>query len=718
MRGYGCCLALATGLFVGLDPDPLQAQAEQPAEKFFFASFGMDGGEDSFVDLHPGNDLLPYTDDDLELPERGNVGGIWSSAHHDNNSNGIIDDESEHIFVTIKRQDDGFQSFSVLSRPEYGVLYEAEDWTDHHDARNQGPSSTQIGSLDAEGNDFEHNDRPAWEGESNAFLYNNFFANQHGKGKPRYYFENINPSAASSVAPEEPWVYQEIQGWEKSLNFQHNLDDPTTGFDERGDCRREYMRTNAAVTRGYLIPVEEIPDLEDGSLPTLFGWEDVDLAAYLRDTIAPLLEEEGLHLWSANLNETDYTLGLPPTHLMLLQIEAPMEINAGGACGAGQAAAQAMADYWGIPESGGTYRVSQLLGFSAELHAQTWAEAVHPWLHSPEDGIRRNLWLYDPLIGSLPGDPAQLGGYEPTGATWALADDPGFAWIEETSNLVLRTSAPGSIRAPLPRALGPDELPLEVVVDIAVAGPGDPAQAVCQLILEGEDGTVIAYADIGLEDTSLHVGGALDAQGVADAATSSVSGPGAEIGDLSLGQYTRYVLSVTGDTLVLREKVIDTYSASAQDFTGLEEYDDLISLTDVTLGADPEAVRFTAYGWEEEVSVGVSAIALFASPPSEPTGGRQKPGDFNQDGKLDLSDPVALLGSLFLGGESPPCGERQLGDPGNLTLLDGNGDGKVDLSDAVYTLQFLFLGGPPPVECVNPSCGDCILIPDCPDVCM
>ncbi|MBI4583333.1 MAG: hypothetical protein HY717_04850 [Planctomycetes bacterium] len=76
-------------------------------------------------------------------------------------------------------------------------------------------------------------------------------------------------------------------------------------------------------------------------------------------------------------------------------------------------------------------------------------------------------------------------------------------------------------------------------------------------------------------------------------------------------------------------------------------------------------------------------------------GGRQVPGDCNQDGGLDIADAICLLGNLFLGNPPAlPCGAGRPTDPGNLRLLDWQPDGKVDLSDAVSALIFLFLGGP------------------------
>ena len=82
------------------------------------------------------------------------------------------------------------------------------------------------------------------------------------------------------------------------------------------------------------------------------------------------------------------------------------------------------------------------------------------------------------------------------------------------------------------------------------------------------------------------------------------------------------------------------------------------------------------------------------------------PGDCNQDGTLDLSDVVHLLGFLFQGSPADlPCST----EAANLTLMDCNQDGGIDLSDAVYKLAFLFQGGPPPDQG-----GGCTEIAGCP----
>jgi len=57
-------------------------------------------------------------------------------------------------------------------------------------------------------------------------------------------------------------------------------------------------------------------------------------------------------------------------------------------------------------------------------------------------------------------------------------------------------------------------------------------------------------------------------------------------------------------------------------------------------------------------------------------------GDFNKDNNIDISDGVAILSFLFLGGST------------NCKLAgDTNKDGAIDVSDAIYILSFLFLGG-------------------------
>ena len=62
--------------------------------------------------------------------------------------------------------------------------------------------------------------------------------------------------------------------------------------------------------------------------------------------------------------------------------------------------------------------------------------------------------------------------------------------------------------------------------------------------------------------------------------------------------------------------------------------------------------------------------------------------------KINIADPVFILGYLFLGGDAPPC----------LDAADANDDGDINLSDAVYDLTYLFTGGLPPAK-PFPRCG-------------
>jgi hypothetical protein len=69
-------------------------------------------------------------------------------------------------------------------------------------------------------------------------------------------------------------------------------------------------------------------------------------------------------------------------------------------------------------------------------------------------------------------------------------------------------------------------------------------------------------------------------------------------------------------------------------------------------------------------------------------------GDANGDGVVDVSDPIRILGWLYLGAAPPSCE----------SAADTNDDGRLDLSDAVYALSFKFLGGEEP-PAPFPSCG-------------
>ena len=86
----------------------------------------------------------------------------------------------------------------------------------------------------------------------------------------------------------------------------------------------------------------------------------------------------------------------------------------------------------------------------------------------------------------------------------------------------------------------------------------------------------------------------------------------------------------------------------------------------------------------------------------EALGGSQRPGDYNQDSGIDLSDAISVFGFLFLGRAEPDCPSG----------LDFNGDQALDLSDGIGVLNWLFQGGPGHV-----LGSDCVQVVDCQDAC-
>ena len=97
----------------------------------------------------------------------------------------------------------------------------------------------------------------------------------------------------------------------------------------------------------------------------------------------------------------------------------------------------------------------------------------------------------------------------------------------------------------------------------------------------------------------------------------------------------------------------------------------------------------------------------------DPSPGRALPGDFNGDARLTVSDAIALLRHLLLGGgPALPCGEGGLESEGNRAALDANGDGGVDVSDAIHLLGHLFLSGAPPALGTG-----CVAIRGCTNAC-
>src|SRR5690606_33353905 len=60
-------------------------------------------------------------------------------------------------------------------------------------------------------------------------------------------------------------------------------------------------------------------------------------------------------------------------------------------------------------------------------------------------------------------------------------------------------------------------------------------------------------------------------------------------------------------------------------------------------------------------------------------------GDVNADSRIDISDPIATLGYLFLGTSALACDDA----------ADFDDSGGLDITDAILELQHLFVGGAP-----------------------
>jgi hypothetical protein len=182
------------------------------------------------------------------------------------------------------------------------------------------------------------------------------------------------------------------------------------------------------------------------------------------------------------------------------------------------------------------------------------------------------------------------------------------------------------------------------------------------------------------------------------------------LGSLVAGEYSRK-LGNDGDTIRLEgasgEPILDfAYDDAWYPETDGEGY----SLIVLDVAATPETWGDPAR-WRPSPAADGSPGWVESHPP--PGGGRQIPGNLNQDATLDISDPIQILLRLFEGLDRPlPCEGATLADGGNRRLADGDGNGSVAVTDAIILLDFLFGSGPPHALGVG-----CVRIEGCPDVC-
>jgi tetratricopeptide (TPR) repeat protein len=126
---------------------------------------------------------------------------------------------------------------------------------------------------------------------------------------------------------------------------------------------------------------------------------------------------------------------------------------------------------------------------------------------------------------------------------------------------------------------------------------------------------------------------------------------------------------------------------SGKDSEALAAYE--VAMT-AFLEANPDPAE-----WPSELQQSLDALQekLVIDGPVEEA--RFRRGDANADGTINISDPIAALGYLFLGNPRSLVCQRS---------ADTDDSGAVNITDAVYLLQHLFLGGaapPPPFA----SCG-------------
>ncbi|MGA1533212.1 MAG: hypothetical protein ACO4B4_01790 [Planctomycetota bacterium] len=96
----------------------------------------------------------------------------------------------------------------------------------------------------------------------------------------------------------------------------------------------------------------------------------------------------------------------------------------------------------------------------------------------------------------------------------------------------------------------------------------------------------------------------------------------------------------------------------------------------------PGAVTYSVVGQTVDGTSAQTTCALVVAGGTTPF----RRGDANQDGVLDLGDPITILETLFSGGDPLPCPDA----------ADANDDGAVDIADPISLLEYLFGGGPPP----------------------
>lgn len=535
------------------------------------------------------------------------------------------------------------------------------------------------------GDDFEHNDSASsWEDKSSWFWFNNAQANQRGLGGSKYYFEWKD-------AVRNPGYYDEVQKWRKGIGLQQNIniDRP----------EKRFAWTHDGVIKGFFIPVADITSLKNGDLDPLFGWYSGDMAAYVRDVLGPKLDDDMLEIYIDQYNCTDS--GLPPAHVIIEQGEFKVNIRNDNPDKYAQCVTTALK--WGIVpntdpptvNADGLVETDAIYRWSAIYIL--WEDTVNDPSRSPpislvpKDGVLKSVWSRDTFNrksvngstgivddlgylqlgctpapspeGSFPtdcwyfiGDPPPAGD-ESCGQDFALTIPPGVDLANSWAQVPV-TGVP-TLNANYGKIYG--EMDLNVV-------PGN----ITTVMALTRNNQPVAWAEI--RDGSkpiVGVGGSFANKiPITDGAATQTGAQniGVQQGGTLYSQF-ELALDPNAKTVSLTldgsEVVKLDYSATA---FNASKVDNLRVWTDGSITLDQIALL----------------SGMFTAPPEFVRG------DSNNDGKMDISDPIHLLSYKFLGQEKPHC----------LDSADANDDGDVDQTDAVVILTYLFINSqvplPPP----------------------
>ena len=652
------------------------AEAQAFYEKWFLTTAGLAEGDNSFQDKWVGPDLLPYTEDDEPLPEAGNSGGTWTAAWLDVDGDGTFFGDVDHRFTLIRRGDDDMQSLGANSEFHHGVFSEGEDWSDFHNADNEGPCTDPATQGCNFGDDFEHNDGYSnWEDKDNWYWYNNAKANQRGLGGSRYYFEWKDAVA-------NPGAFDEPQKWRKGLQLQRNYDN--------GQLPEKRCCVGHEVTiKGLLIPVSAMATLKDGELDPLFGGLEGDMAKYFRETIAPKLSDPALTVFEAATGCS--SAKLPPDYVLLLQGQYKVEIK-------DTPNATTSASYYGIAPTG-PVGASGLLPTDAMYHWSQfqilWRDTVNEPSTSPgvelvpADGVLKNLWTRDTFNRKeFPGDgaaPDDLG-YLTLGCPPALDTCWNFV-VDEVQDPNENIACASDHALYLPSGVDSNKAWAQLPITGVAA-------------LDATKGRVHAEVDLNIAspDSYVYIVLADGNQPVAQVDIKNGTKPNIGVGGRDMGMGLP-LAPVAGATLGL--------VVSAPTDLGIFTTLDLVldaKAKEVELIQDGSSVGKYSYAadgfagtkvntlrvWVENGSVYLDQMAILQefSLQDEPVGTKFKRGNANGDADFDISDAVFTLASLFQGGPEPSCDKA----------ADSNDDGSVDISDAVWSLSYLFQGGGAPPE--------------------